>query len=111
MVELAEHGIRFDLAGGRVVDATVPCRDVYWAVDARARGRLVTPLATSIRPGRVSRGPGVRDGWIRRQYIVLRDDSGLGRGFSQYHDFIFPDLTALRITALVSRALEGTQSL
>ena len=31
-------------------------------------------------------------------------DSGLGRGFTQYYDYIFPGLTAFKKTALVSRA-------
>jgi arylsulfatase A-like enzyme len=37
-------------------------------------------------------------------------DSGLGRGFTQYHDYIFPGLTAFKKTALVNRALQGVQS-
>jgi arylsulfatase A-like enzyme len=32
-------------------------------------------------------------------------DSGLSRGFTQYQDFIFPELTALKTAVLVSRAL------
>ena len=36
--------------------------------------------------------------------------TGLARGFAQYHDFIFPELTALKTAALVSRALEGVRA-
>ena len=37
-------------------------------------------------------------------------DSGLGRGFQEYRDFIFPGLTAFKKTALVSRALAGIEA-
>jgi len=37
-------------------------------------------------------------------------DSGLGRGFSQYQDYIFPELTALRTAILMKRVLAGLQS-
>jgi arylsulfatase A-like enzyme len=37
-------------------------------------------------------------------------DSGLGRGFTEYHDFIFPGLTPLKQAAVVSRALAGIQA-
>ncbi len=37
-------------------------------------------------------------------------DSGLDRGFTTYHDFIFPRLAAFNKTALVARALAGIQS-
>ena len=36
-------------------------------------------------------------------------DSGLTRGFTHYEDYIFPELTALKPAALVSRVLEGFQ--
>jgi arylsulfatase A-like enzyme len=38
-------------------------------------------------------------------------DSGLGRGFTRYHDFIFPGFTFLKLSTLVSRALLGIESL
>src|SRR5262249_19673961 len=38
-------------------------------------------------------------------------DSGLARGFNHYRDFIFPELTALKSTALVARALDGFQAI
>ena len=37
-------------------------------------------------------------------------DSGLARGFTRYQDFIFPELTALKTAALVSRALDGVRA-
>lgn len=38
-------------------------------------------------------------------------DSGLARGFTQYQDFHFPRLTALKISVLVNRSLEGLRAL
>jgi arylsulfatase A-like enzyme len=38
-------------------------------------------------------------------------DSGLGRGFTAYHDYIFPKLTASRMAALVDRPVDALQSL
>jgi arylsulfatase A-like enzyme len=37
-------------------------------------------------------------------------DSGLARGFTRYHDFTFPQLTALKTSVLVNRALEGIRA-
>jgi arylsulfatase A-like enzyme len=36
-------------------------------------------------------------------------DSGLARGFTTYHDFIFPRLTSLHLTAIVGRVVDGIQ--
>ena len=38
-------------------------------------------------------------------------DSGLARGFATYRDFIFPDFTALHLTALVGRIVDGIQGI
>ncbi len=38
-------------------------------------------------------------------------DSGLARGFTRYQDFILPELTALKTTVLVNRALEGLRAI
>jgi arylsulfatase A-like enzyme len=38
-------------------------------------------------------------------------DSGLARGFTQYHDFSFPRLTALKTSVMMNRALEGVRAL
>jgi hypothetical protein len=38
-------------------------------------------------------------------------DTGLARGFTHYQDFIFPELTALKTAALVSRTLEGMRAI
>jgi arylsulfatase A-like enzyme len=36
-------------------------------------------------------------------------DSGLARGFTTYRDFIFPELTVLHLTAIISRIVDGIQ--
>jgi arylsulfatase A-like enzyme len=38
-------------------------------------------------------------------------DSGLARGFTEYQDYTFPRLTALKATALVDRPLEGIRAI
>jgi arylsulfatase A-like enzyme len=38
-------------------------------------------------------------------------DTGLGRGFAVYQDYFFPELSALKMAALVGRPLEGLRSL
>ena len=38
-------------------------------------------------------------------------DSGLSRGFTHYRDFNFPELTAIKMSVLVSRAMVGLQAI
>jgi len=38
-------------------------------------------------------------------------DSGLGRGFAEYRDYLFPRLTAFKLAALVDRSVGGLQAL
>jgi arylsulfatase A-like enzyme len=38
-------------------------------------------------------------------------DSGLGRGFTVYQDYIFPEFAAFKMAVLVSRALKGIETL
>lgn len=45
-------------------------------------------------------------GFIANTSYCARD-SGLGRGFTVYEDFIFPELTALKIAVLGNRLLKG----
>jgi arylsulfatase A-like enzyme len=42
-------------------------------------------------------------------YLYCASDSGLGRGFATYKDFIFPRLSAFHMAVLVDRPLEGLQ--
>ncbi len=43
--------------------------------------------------------------------LYCATDSGLGRGFSVYHDYIFPRLTAIKPAALVDRSVAGLELL
>ena len=60
--------------------------------------------------------------YLRRSMVMRRPDSppitgtaasssGLDRGFTVYHDYIFPRLTALQPAVLVRRPLDGLQSI
>jgi arylsulfatase A-like enzyme len=42
--------------------------------------------------------------------LYCASDSGLGRGFTQYRDHIFPGLSAFKTACLVNRPLEGIRS-
>jgi arylsulfatase A-like enzyme len=48
-------------------------------------------------------------GFIANTAYCARD-TGLGRGFTRYQDFIFPELTALKTAVLVNRASEGLRA-
>jgi arylsulfatase A-like enzyme len=43
--------------------------------------------------------------------MYCASDSGLGRGFTCYRDYIFPELTAFKTAVLVSRVLMGVQAI
>jgi arylsulfatase A-like enzyme len=111
LVELAEHGIQFDAA--------------------RATSSWTLPSHASMFTERWMHELSV--GWfapLDRTYPTLTEylgergyatagfvantfycatDSGLARGFAYYQDFIFPELTAFKMSVLVSRAQEGFQ--
>jgi arylsulfatase A-like enzyme len=111
LVELAERGIQFDAA--------------------RATSSWTLPSHASMFTGRWMHELSV--GWfapLDRTYPTLSEylgdrgyatagfvantfycatDSGLARGFAYYQDFIFPELTAFKMSVLVSRAQEGFQ--
>jgi arylsulfatase A-like enzyme len=38
-------------------------------------------------------------------------DTGLGRGFAHYEDYVFPELSAFKMAALIARPLEGLRSI
>jgi arylsulfatase A-like enzyme len=43
-------------------------------------------------------------------YWYCASDSGLGRGFAAYQDYVFPRLTALKSAILVDRCVDGLQT-
>ncbi len=109
LAELAERGIRFD--------------------SARAPSSWTLPSHASLFTGRWLHEPTV--GWftpLDRTHSTLAEflgdqgyatagfvantwycgaDSGLSRGFTVYQDYIFPELTALKLSGLVGRALKS----
>jgi arylsulfatase A-like enzyme len=111
--ELAEHGIRFD-------DATASSS---WTLPSHATmftGRWLhelsvgwlTPLDGAHRT--LAEFLGAR-GYATAGFIAntayCASDSGLGRGFSVYEDYIFPEFTALKIAVLGNRILRGIGSI
>ena len=65
------------------MDAAISCEHIYWTLVARAHGRLVYAAGPNpFHTGGVPRRPGLRDGWIRRQYMVLRSRFG---AVSRFH--------------------------
>jgi arylsulfatase A-like enzyme len=112
LVELAEHGIRFD--------------------SARAASSWTLPSHASMFTGRWMHELSV--GWLTpldNTYLTLAEflstrgyatagfvanstyagsDSGLDRGFTRYEDYSFPGLTALKTAVLVDRVMLGIQS-
>ena len=80
---------------------------------ARALGRLAHVRLTETHPTLAEflgdRGYATA-GFVANTFYCAAD-SGLARGFTHYQDFIFPELTALKTAVLVSRALEGFQTI
>jgi arylsulfatase A-like enzyme len=113
LVELAERGIRFD--SNRAASP--------WTLASHATmftGRWLHELSVGwftpldrVRPTLAEflgdRGYATTGFVANTEYCAT--DSGLARGFTYYQDFIFPELTALKMAVLVGRALEGFQVL
>lgn len=109
--ELARLGIRFDDA--RAASSwTLPSHAAmftgHWPHDLSVG--WVNPLDRSDRTLAEYLGARGYDtaGFVANtQYCAT--DSGLGRGFDAYHDYIFPGLTALKPAVLVDRTVAGLQ--
>ncbi len=109
LVELAERGIRFDF-----VQSTSS-----WTLPSHASmftGRWPHELSASWRTPLDQTYPTLAEflssqGYATAGFIAntqyCASDSGLGRGFTEYQDFIFPYLAAFRMASLVKRPLEG----
>jgi arylsulfatase A-like enzyme len=113
LVELAGRGVRFDAA--RAASSwTLPSHATMFT------GRWLHELSVGwLTPMDDSR-PTLAEYLGERGYATAgfvantfycATDSGLARGFTRYRDFIFPELTALKTTAIVGRALEGYQAI
>jgi arylsulfatase A-like enzyme len=111
LVELAERGIRFDAA--RAASSwTLPSHATIFT------GRWLHELSVGWLNPLDATHPTLAESLGARGYATAgfvanvrycAGDSGLGRGFTVYRDYIFPGLTALKMPILVNRALVGLQ--
>jgi arylsulfatase A-like enzyme len=111
LVELAERGIQFNSA--RAASS--------WTLPSHASmftGRWYHELSVGWRTPLDRAFPTLAEFLGERGYATAgivgntyycATDSGLSRGFTRYQDYIFPELTALKSAAMVSRALEAFQ--
>jgi arylsulfatase A-like enzyme len=111
LAELVEHGITFTRAQA-TSSWTLPSHASMftgkWPHDLAAG--WLTPLDNADRTlAEVlsSRGYATAGFVANTQYCAF--DSGLGRGFASYEDFVFPNLTACKMAILVSRLMAGVQ--
>ena len=109
LVELAERGIRFDSAQA-AASWTLPSHATMFT--GRWLHELSVGWLTPLDEGcpTLAEFLGAR-GYATAGFVAntkyCASDSGLGRGFTHYRDYIFPELTAFRTPVLVSRALLG----
>jgi arylsulfatase A-like enzyme len=113
LVELAERGIRFDSARSAS----------SWTLASHATmftGRWLHELSVGWLTPLDGTYPTLAEYLGSRGYATAgfaannafcARDSGLARGFTWYHDFIFPNLTFFKMAALVNRTLQGIQSI
>ena len=113
LAEIAEQGIRFDSARS-ASSWTLPSHATMFTgrwLHELSVGWL-TPLDET-RPT-LAEFLGAR-GYATAGFIAntlyCASDSGLGRGFTSYQDYIFPELTAFKMAVLVSRVLTGMQAI
>jgi arylsulfatase A-like enzyme len=112
LAELAERGIRFDSAQA-ASSWTLPSHATMFT--GREMHELsvgwLTPLdetRPTLAEFLTSRGYATAGFVANTKYCA--SDSGLGRGFASYQDYVFPRLTALKTAILVDRALTGIES-
>jgi arylsulfatase A-like enzyme len=111
--ELAARGIRFDRAQA-TSSWTLPSHASMftggWPHEISAG--WITPL-DGARPtlAEFLGSRGYATAGFTANYWYCAADSGLGRGFTVYRDYIFPQLTALRPAVLVHRPVNGLQSI
>jgi arylsulfatase A-like enzyme len=113
LIELAGRGIRFDSA--RAASSwTLPSHAIMFT------GRWMHELSAGWSTPLDQKHPTLAEflgnrgystaGFVANTYYC-GTDTGLARGFTHYQDFIFPELTALKTAALVSRTLEGMRAI
>ena len=99
-------------AGDLVVDAAIPCEHVYRPMASRAFRRLVHSAGRDVsRPLAEFLGSrGYATAGFVANYWYCASDSGLGRGFAAYRDYIFPGSPRFKTAVLVDRPLDGLQA-
>jgi arylsulfatase A-like enzyme len=109
LAELAGRGIRFDFAQS-TSSWTLPSHASMftgrWPHELSAGWR--TPLDQAyptVAEILASQGYATAGFAANTQYCAR--DSGLARGFTEYHDFIYPELSGLRMAVLVKRPIDG----
>ena len=113
MGELAARGIRFDSAQS-ASSWTLPSHASFftgrWPHDLSVG--WLTPLdATHPTLAEFLGSRGYATAGFVANTSYCASDSGLGRGFTTYHDYIFPNLTAFKPAVLVDRTVEAIQSI
>ena len=113
LVELADRGIRFDAARA-AASWTLPSHATMFT--GRWLHELSVGWLTPLDGERPTLAEFLGDrGYATAAFVAntfyCATDSGLARGFTDYRDFIFPELTWLKTTALVGRALDGFQAI
>jgi arylsulfatase A-like enzyme len=111
MVDLAERGIRFDSAQASS-SWTLPSHASMltgrWPHELSAGWQ--TPLdETYPTVAEFLGAKGYATAAFVANYQYCASDSGLGRGFAEYHDYVFPKLTALKMAALVDRPVHAIE--
>jgi arylsulfatase A-like enzyme len=111
LVEYAEQGIRFDAAQA-ASSWTLPSHAALFT------GRSLHELSVGWLHPLDRAHPTLAEFLGERGYATAgfvanirycASDSGLDRGFTHYEDYVFPGLTAFKMSVLVSRALAGIQ--
>src|SRR5262249_52911283 len=111
--ELATRGIRFDRAQA-TSSWTLPSHASMFT--GRWPHELSVGWITPLDAARQTRAEylgsrGYATAGFTANYWYCAADSGLNRGFSVYHDYVFPRLNALRPAVLVRRPFDGILSI
>jgi arylsulfatase A-like enzyme len=113
LIELAERGIRFDSARAGST----------WTLPSHATmftGRWLHELSVGWLTPLDQKHPTLAEFLGDRGYATAGfvantfycgSSAGLARGFTRYHDFFYPELTALKTAVLVKQALDGIQTI
>jgi arylsulfatase A-like enzyme len=111
LMELAERGIRFEAARSGS-SWTLPSHATMFT--GRWLHELSVGWLTPLDQKHATLAEFLGDrGYATAAFVAntfyCGSSAGLARGFTLYHDFYFPELTALKSAVLVNRALDGFQ--